>query len=60
MKVRPLVYSDGAYPLLPWFIKAYNFEPVLTRSEKLFTKKLCIARVTVERTFGILKARWRC
>ena len=51
---------DGAYPLLPWFIKAYNFEPALTRSEKPFNKKLCSARVTVERAFGILKARWRC
>ena len=60
MKVRPLVLLDGAYPLLPWFIKAYKFEPALTRSEKRFNKKLCSARITVERAFGILKARWRC
>ena len=59
-RVRPLVLGDGAYPLLPWLIKPYNFGPALTRSEKLFNKKLCSARVTVERAFGILKARWRC
>ena len=59
-RVRPLVLGDGAYPLLTWLIKPYNFGPALTRSEKLFNKKLCSARVTVERAFGILKARWRC
>ena len=59
-RVRPLVLGDGAYPLLPWLIKPDNFGPALTRSEKLFNKKLCSARVTIERAFGILKARWRC
>ena len=52
--------GDGAYPLLPWLIKPYNFGPALTRSEKLFNEKLCSAWVTLERAFGILKARWRC
>ena len=52
--------GDGAYSLLPWLIKPYNFGPALTHSEKLFNKKLSSARVTVERAFGILKARWRC
>ena len=52
--------GDEAYPLLPWLIKPYNFGPTLTRSEKLFNKKFCSARVTAERAFGILKARWRC
>ena len=46
--------------MLPLFIKSYNFGPALTRSEKLFNKKLCNARVTVERAFGVLKSRWRC
>ena len=52
--------GDGAYSLLPWLIKPYNVGPALTHSEKLFNKKLSSARVTVERAFGILKARWRC
>ena len=51
--------GDGAYPLLPWLIKPYNFGPALIHSEKLFNKKLCSARA-VERASGILKARWRC
>ena len=59
-RVTPLVLGDEAYPLLPWLIKPYNFGPALTRSEKLFSKKFCSARVTAERAFGILKARWRC
>ena len=52
--------GDKAYPLLPWLIKPYNFGPTLTRSEKLFKKKLCSARVTVEKAFGILKVHWWC
>ena len=59
-RVTPLVLGDEAYPLLPWLIKPYNFGPALTRSEKLFSKKFCSARVTAERAFGILKVRWRC
>ena len=59
-RVRPLVLGDGAYPLLPWLLKPYNFGPALTRFEKLFNKKLSSARVTVERTFGILKVHRRC
>ena len=59
-RVRPLVLGDGACPLLPWLIKPYNFGPALIRSEKLFNRKLCSTRVTVERAFGILKARLRC
>ena len=53
-QVRLLVLGDGTH------IKPFNSERALTRSEKLFSKKLCIARVAVERAFGILKARWGC
>ena len=59
-QIRPLVLGDGAYPLLPCLIKPYKFGPALTRSEKLFSKKLCSARVTAERAFGTPKVRWRC
>ena len=50
-RVRPLALG----PLLSWLIKTYNFGPALTRSEKLFTKMLCSARVTIER---LLKYNW--
>ena len=43
-----------------WLMKPYPFSPTLSQSEKKFNKKLSAARVTVERAFGILKARWRC
>ena len=59
-RVRPLVLEDGAYSFFSWLIRPFNFGPALTISEKLFKKKLCSARVTVERTFGTLKERWRC
>ena len=59
-RVRPLVLGDGAYPLLSWLIKPYNFGPPLTRSGKLFNKTLWSTRVTVERAFGIPQARWKC
>ena len=52
--------GDGPSPLLPWLTKPHNFGPALTGSEKLFNNKLCSGRVTVERTFGILKAHWKC
>ena len=38
----------------------YNFTQTLTPQEKRFNKLLSSARVTAERAFGVLKARWRC
>lgn len=58
--IRPLVLGDGAYPLLPWLVTPYQFGPALTRPQRKFNKKLSQGRVHVERSFGILKARWRC
>ena len=60
LTVRPLILGDGGYPLTSWLLRPYNFTQTLTPQEKRFNKLLSLARVTVERAFGVLKARWRC
>ena len=57
--VRPLLLGDGAYPLLPWLLKPYPINVILNRSQRNYNKTLSSARSSVERAFGILKARWR-
>ena len=59
-QIRPLVLGDGAYPSLPWLLTPYQFGPALTRPQRKFNKKLSKGRVHAKRSFGILKARWRC
>ena len=44
---------------IPWLLTPYQFGPALTRPQRKFNKKLSKGRVHVERSFGILKARWR-
>jgi len=56
----PLPYyliGDGGYPLRSWLLTPYRGVP--TPGEKRFNKHLSSKRVTVERAFGRLKARWR-
>ena len=63
MKIRPLLLSDSAYPTTLWQVKPYiklNQNIMLNHSQKKFGKALSLARVTIERAFGVLKERWRC
>lgn len=50
--------GDGAYPLLPWLIKAYE-NTQSTPQEELFNMYFNRGRVHVEMAFGRLKSRWR-
>ena len=59
-RVRPMLLGDGGYPLRLWIMRPYIFTPMMTPSERKFNNSLSSARVSVERGFGILKARWRC
>ena len=60
LRIQTLILADSAYPLKNWLIKPYIFSPNLTRSEKRFSRRLSASRSTVERGFGLLKAKWRC
>ena len=46
-------------PLLPWLMKPYPNGAIPNRCQRRYNKTLSSAKATVERAFGILKARWR-
>lgn len=50
--------GDATFPLKTYLMTPYAAED-LDHGEKLFNYRLSRARLTVERTFGILSARWR-
>ena len=58
----PYIVADKGYPLLSWCITPFKMGPMglpLTREEAWFNKKHSSTRMSVERGFGILKARFK-
>ena len=58
----PYIVADRGYPLLSWCITPYKMGPMgtpLTHEELWFNRKHSSTRMSVERGFGILKARFK-
>ena len=58
----PYIVADRGYPLLSWCITPFKTGPMglpLTKEELWFNKKHSSTRMSVERGFGILKARFK-
>ena len=58
----PYIVADRGYPLLSWCITPYKMGPMgvpLTHEEVWFNRKHSSTRMSVERGFGILKARFK-
>ncbi|KAK3918547.1 Putative nuclease [Frankliniella fusca] len=51
--------ADSAYPTEPWMLIPILDAPKES-AEAHYTRMHCHARCSIERTFGILKGRWRC
>ena len=58
----PYIVADRGYPLLSWCITPFKMGPMgvpLSREEAWFNRKHSSTRMSVERGFGILKARFK-
>ena len=58
----PYIVADCGYPLLSWCITPYKMGPMglpLTNEEVWFNHKHSSTRMSIERGFGILKARFK-
>jgi len=57
--IMPYILADAGYSLQPWCIVPFLRHNRLTQVQKKFNKKLSSVRVTVERSIGIWKGRFR-
>ena len=58
----PYIVGDRRYPLLSWCITPYKMGPMglhLSKEEVWFHRKHSATRMSIERAFGILKARFK-
>ena len=53
------VLGDSIYMLRPWMLIPYDTESK-DSSERNYNYRHSVTRIVVERSFGILKGRWRC
>ncbi|KAF2901197.1 hypothetical protein ILUMI_04988 [Ignelater luminosus] len=51
--------ADAAYPLMTNFLKPYRDNGHLSQKQIKFNQTLSAQRSVIERTFGLLKGRWR-
>ena len=58
--VNVVIIGDSAYPLLPWLLKPFPESPTMPDERRNFNYKHSSTRMVVERSFGMLKGRWRC
>jgi len=53
------VLGDSAFPLLRWLLTPFRDYGNVTRQQKLFNRTLSKGRQVIERSFGLLKCRFR-
>ena len=58
-EIGPLLAGDSAYPLMNWLLKPFADRGRLTPEQRKFNLQFSALRCVVERTFGMLKSRWR-
>ena len=53
------IIADGAYPFRRWLLTPYRDNGHLNEQEKRYNRYLSSCRVVVERSFAVLKGRFR-
>jgi hypothetical protein len=57
-KIPYTMVGDAAFPLKPYLMRPYAWHNISCEKE-IFNYRLCRARMTAEKAFGILAVRWR-
>ncbi|KAL3677630.1 hypothetical protein R1sor_027578 [Riccia sorocarpa] len=57
--LRPYLLGDAGYVLENWLMCPFSLNGSSSAGHRLFTERQIRGRICIERSFGILKARWR-